>query len=326
VTAIALLDDYQHVARDAVDWSRLGPEIDVEVFHEHLDDEALVAALQRFEIVVAMRERSAFPATVLAALPKLRLLATTAMANAAIDLDAARELGIVVSGTRSGITSTVEITWALILAVVKALPASDATLRAGRWQEALPGDLSGATLGLVGLGRIGSAMVPIARAFGMEPIAWSENLTSARAAEIGAKAVSKDELLTRADVVSIHLRLSERTTGLLGARELATMRPTAYLINTSRGPIVDEDALVEALVRRTIAGAGLDVYDHEPLPAGHRLTMLDNVVLTPHLGYASRSQLRDYYREVLENIAAFLAGTPRRVLNPPPRKGEGATS
>lgn len=317
MTKLAILDDYQRAALTVADWSSLGPDVEVVVFAERLEQDDLVRALRGFDVVVAMRERTAFPRSVLKQLPDLRMLATTGMANAAIDLDAARELGILVSGTPSGLPSTIEITWALILAVIKGVPSADADVRAGRWQQALPQDLAGRQLGLVGLGRLGAAMVPIARAFSMEVVAWSQNLTDERCAACGVRRCSREELFETSDVISIHLRLSERTQGLVGRAELETMRASAILVNTSRGPIVDEAALVDALSHRHIRGAGLDVYDLEPLPAGHPLTTLDNVVLTPHLGYASEANLAAYYGHVVENIAAWLAGTPKRIISEP---------
>ena len=320
MTRLAILDDYQYAAERWVDWSRLGPEVAVTVFHERLEGDSLVDALVDFDIVLAMRERSALSRSVLSRLPNLRLIATTGMANAAIDLEAAADLEIIVSGTRSGLHSTTEITWALILGATKGLVGADASVRDGRWQNELPGDLAGKTLGLVGLGRLGSAMVPIAKAFSMQVIAWSQNLTPERCEGIGVSLVSKAELFKDSDVISIHLRLSDRTTGLVGARELALMSPNSLLVNTSRGPIVDEAALVEVLRARRIGGAALDVFDIEPLPADHPFTSLDNVVLTPHLGYASEANLREYYSEAFDNIAAYLNGTPQRIIgeNPTP--------
>jgi phosphoglycerate dehydrogenase-like enzyme len=314
MTKIVVLDDYQGLADSFGDWDRLGPEAEVDYLHRHLEGNPLVAALAGAEIVVAMRERTAFPRALLERLPELRLLVTTGLANASIDIKAANELGITVCGTHSGSDGTVELTWALILAATKQLRREDAAMRRGAWQEHLSGDLNGSILGLVGLGRLGSAMVPIAKAFQMEVIAWSQNLTAERAAEVGAVRVDKDELFARADVVSIHLKLSDRTRGLIGAAELAKMQPSAYLVNTSRGPIVDEAALVDALQRGAIAGAGLDVYDVEPLPTDHPFLHLDNTVLTPHLGYASEKNFAHYFLEVIEDIEAYFAGTPRRVL------------
>jgi len=284
----------------------------------------LEAELARFDVLVLMRERTAFRRPVLERLPRLRLLITTGTRNASVDDDYLREAGVVYCGTgRSdngptpGVPSTAEVAWALILATCKRVVAEDRAIRGGRWQLDLPVNLSGATLGLAGLGHLGSAMIGPARAFGMHTIAWSENLSDERATSLGARRVSKAELLAGSDVLSIHLVLSDRTRGLFQAADLAQMKPTAVLINTSRGPIVDEQALIAALRSNTIAAAGLDVYETEPLPAGHPLTTLDNVVLLPHLGYVSEAGFRQMYGQVVEDIAAFLAGSPIRTISPP---------
>jgi phosphoglycerate dehydrogenase-like enzyme len=314
---VAVLDDYQGVARETADWSVLPPGTEVQVFRDHLVDEAAVAArLEGFDVVVAMRERTPFRRSLLTRLPALRLLVTTGMRNASIDVAAANEAGVVVCGTGGGGGSTAELTWGLILALLRQIPREDAATRAGSWQTTLGVDLEGKTLGVLGLGRLGTRVATVGRAFRMEVIAWSQNLTAERAAAAGATLVPKDELLRRADVVSIHLVLSDRTRGLLGARELALMRPTAYLVNTSRGPIVDEAALVEALRAGRIAGAGLDVFDQEPLPPGHPLLTAPRTVLTPHLGYVTRETYRVFFGDAVEDIGAFLAGTPLRVLSP----------
>jgi phosphoglycerate dehydrogenase-like enzyme len=321
---VAVLDDYQRRAAGYADWDSLGPDVEVEFFHEPIDAGDLPATLGEFEVLVLMRERTRFPRDVLRRLPKLRLLVTTGMRNASVDGEYLREHGIVYCGTEGtsgprdhGVPSTAEVAWALILAVAKRVTVEDRAVREGRWQLGLPRTLAGATLGLAGLGNLGAAMVGPARAFGMTPIAWSEHLRPERAAEAGAPRVSKAQLLADADVLSIHLVLSERTRGLFGAAELAQMKPTATLINTSRGPIVDEAALVAALRDGTIAAAGLDVFDEEPLPAGHPLTELSNVVLLPHLGYVSEDAFRHMYGQVVQDIAAFCAGAPIRTLNEP---------
>jgi phosphoglycerate dehydrogenase-like enzyme len=314
---VAVLDDYQGVAREMADWSVLPPGTEVQVFRDHLVDEAAVAArLEGFDVVVAMRERTPFRRSLLTRLPALRLLVTTGMRNASIDVAAANEAGVVVCGTGGGGGSTAELTWGLILALLRQIPREDAATRAGSWQTTLGVDLEGKTLGVLGLGPLGTRVATVGRAFRMEVIAWSQNLTAERAAAAGATLVPKDELLRRADVVSIHLVLSDRTRGLLGARELALMRPTAYLVNTSRGPIVDEAALVEALRAGRIAGAGLDVFDQEPLPPGHPLLTAPRTVLTPHLGYVTRETYRVFFGDAIEDIGAFLAGAPLRVLSP----------
>jgi phosphoglycerate dehydrogenase-like enzyme len=288
-----------------------------------MEQDTLAATLADFDVLVLMRERTAFPRPVLEALPKLKLLVTTGMRNASVDVGYLRERGVTVCGTGGvggggaaarGVPSTAEVAWALILAVCKRVTIEDRAIRSGRWQLGMPVNLAGATLGLAGLGTLGAAMVGPAHAFGMDVIAWSDNLTDERAAAAGARRVSKTELLSRADVLSIHLVLSDRTRGLFQAADLALMKPTAVVINTSRGPIIDERALVDALRDRSIAGAGLDVYDREPLPAGHELTTLENVVLLPHLGYVSEPGFRHMYSQAVEDIAAFLSGSPIRTI------------
>lgn len=314
---VALLDDYQGVALEMADWAALGPQAAVEAFRYHVRDEAaLLRRLAPFEAVVAMRERTPFPERLLAGLPRLRLLVTTGMGNASIDIDAATRLGIVVCGTEGLAPPTVELTWALILAAVRRIPQEDRATRGGRWQTSLGAGLHGKTLGVIGLGRLGSQVAAIGRAFGMRLVGWSQNLTAARAAECGAERVTKEELLAQSDVVTIHLRLSARTRGLIGAADLRRMKPTAYLVNTSRGPIVDETALVEMLRAGAIAGAAIDVFDEEPLPPGHPFLSLDNLVLSPHLGYVTRENYEIFYRDAAADVAAFVRGAPERVLNP----------
>ncbi len=320
---VAVLDDYQRRASGYADWAWLGPGVDVTFFHEKIEQADIAGALAAFEVLVLMRERTALRRPAIDGLPKLKLVVSTGMRNASVDVGYLNERGIVVCGTDGagrgavpGVPSTVEVAWALILAVCKRVLIEDRAIRAGHWQLNLPATLSGATLGLAGLGNLGGAMVGPARAFGMDVIAWSPNLINERTRELGVERVSKHELLSSADFVSIHLVLSERTRGLFGAAELAQMKPTASLINTSRGPIVDERALIGALRDGTIAAAGLDVYDVEPLPPGHPLTTLDNVVLLPHLGYVTEAAFRHMYAQVVEDIAAFLDGTPVRVLTP----------
>jgi phosphoglycerate dehydrogenase-like enzyme len=318
---VAVLDDYQGRAAGYADWGSLAPDVEVEFFHEPIGADDLPGRLGEFEAVVLMRERTRFPREVLSRLPNLRLVVTTGMRNASVDAEYLRERGIVYCGTQGtsaphaeGVSSPAEVAWALILAVFKRVVVEDRALRDGRWQVGLPSNLAGATLGLAGLGNLGAAMVRPARAFGMTPIAWSEHLTDERAADVGATRVSQAQLLADADVLSIHLVLSERTRGLFGAAELAQMKPTAALVNTSRGPIVDEAALIAALRDGTIAAAGLDVFDEEPLPAGHPLTELENVVLLPHLGYVSEPAFRHMYGQVVQDIAAFCDGAPIRTL------------
>lgn len=310
---VAVLDDYQHAAAGLADWAGLDAE--VEFFDRHLGGtDEVAAALAGFDVVVAMRERTPFPAELLARLPTLRLLVTTGPRNAAIDLPAAASHGITVCGTGYSSAATIEHTWAMILAAARHLPTEFASMAAGGWQRTVGVGLSGRTLGLAGLGNVGSAVARIGVAFGMEVLAWSEHLTADRAEAVGAVAVSKEELLARSDVLSIHLVLSDRTRGLIGAAELAAMKSSALLVNSSRGPIVDEQALIDALQRGVIAGAALDVFDIEPLPAAHPLRSLPNAVLTPHLGYVVDRLYGTFYSDAVEDVARFVAGTPVRVL------------
>jgi phosphoglycerate dehydrogenase-like enzyme len=314
-TPVAILDDYQKVAERSADWRALPDGVEVTFFHDHLDDaDRLVARLAPFEIIGIMRERTPFPAALLERLPNLRLLITTGPRNASIDLAAARRLGITVCGTRASGHATAELAMALILALARGLFAEIASLRAGGWQIGLGRDVAGAVLGVVGLGRLGSQVAKLGKAFGMATIAWSQNLTEAAAAEVGVRWVPKPELFRSADFISVHLQLSPRTRGLIGAAELDLMKPDAYLINTSRGPIVDEDALVEALQAERIAGAALDVYEREPLPPDDRLLRVPNLLLTPHIGFVTREAYQVFYADMVEGIAAFLAGQPQRVI------------
>jgi phosphoglycerate dehydrogenase-like enzyme len=311
---IAVLDDYPYAARKGGHWDSLDAE--VVVFHEPFPGaEAVVTALAEFDVVVAMRERTGFPAEVLRGLKRLKLLVTTAPANAAIDVRAANEQGVVVCGTGyPEFGSTSELSWALILATVRNVPAETRFVRHGGWQMSVGRGLEGKTFGLLGLGRLGSRVAKVGQAFNMETIAWSQTLTAENAAEHGVTAVTKDELFTRSDVVSIHVMLSERSRGLVGAAELAAMKPTALLVNTSRGPIVDEDALVDALLERRIGGAALDVLTVEPLPPRHILRRLDNALITSHIGYVTEGQYEVFCRDAVEDIAAFIAGNPIRVV------------
>ena len=313
--SIAVLDDYQNVATDIADWSPLAGRAEVVAFSDHLTDaDELIERLTPFGVVVAMRERTPFARAVLARLPELKLIVTTGMRNKAIDLAAAADLGIMVSGTALGGSSTVELAWALIMAVVRDLPGEDRRTREGRWQATVPITLEGSTLGILGLGRIGQRIAALARVFGMDVIAWSENLTDRIAAEHGAERVEKDELFRRSDIVSIHTLLSHRTRGLVGAAELTVLGPAGYLVNTSRGPIVVENALIAALNDGSIAGAALDVFDVEPLPTGHPLLSTPRTILSPHVGFVSRQSYRLAYGEVVDDIVAWMAGSPMRVL------------
>jgi phosphoglycerate dehydrogenase-like enzyme len=301
MTRVAVLDDYQGVAHRFGAWDSLDAE--VVVFTEHHDD---IGHLEPFDVIMAMRERTPFPRDRLERLPNLKLLVTTGMANAAIDVEAARELGITVAGTGGTPTHTAELTWGLILALARHIPQEDRAVREGRWQETVGLELAGLTLGVIGLGRLGSQVARIGAAFGMEVIAWSQNMDTP---------LTKHDLLRTSDVVTIHVRLSDRTRGLIGAEDLALMKPTAYLINTSRGPIVDESALLEALRDGRIAGAGIDVYDSEPLPPDHPLRSAPNTVLTPHIGYVTSASYARFYEDAVEDVAAFLRGEPVRVIN-----------
>ena len=317
--SVAVLDDYQRRAPELADWASLGSEVRVEFFADAMTQAELPARLDRFEVLVLMRERTRLGRDVLEQLPRLQLVVTTGMGNASLDVGYLHERGVTVcgtdlSGTADGVSPTVEVAWALIFAIVKRVTIEDRALRSGRWQRALPGQLGGRTLGLAGLGRLGSAMVDPARAFGMDVIAWSENLSTERASEFGVERVSQEVLLGSSDFLSIHLKLSDRTRGLIGGAELARMQPSATLINTSRGPIVDEAALVDALRDGTIAAAGLDVYDTEPLPDDHPLTLLPNVVLLPHLGYVTEDSMRTMYGQVVQDIAGWCAGSPLREI------------
>ncbi|HXG19139.1 MAG TPA: D-2-hydroxyacid dehydrogenase family protein [Methylomirabilota bacterium] len=316
MTRVAILDDYQNVALRMADWSVLPKDVEVRVFQDHLKDEDAVAGrLKDFDIVMAMRERTPFPRSLFERLPNLKLLTTTGMRNAAIDTQAATDHGVVVSGTGGVVYPTAELTWGLILSLLRHIHREDQAVRGGRWQISMGVDLHGKTLGVVGLGNLGSQVATVGKAFQMNVVAWSQNLTAERAASLGARLVSKDELLSQSDIVTIHLVLSERTRGLIGARELGLMKPSAYIINTSRGPILDEQALVEALQNKQIAGAGLDVFDEEPLPLDHPLRQLPNTVITPHIGYVTEDTYKVFFAQTVENIKAFLDGTPIRVIN-----------
>jgi phosphoglycerate dehydrogenase-like enzyme len=315
VKRIVLLDDYQGIALDYGGWDRVPDEWEKVALCQHIaDPDELVEALAAAEIVVAMRERTAFPAETLDRLADLKLLVTTGMGNVAIDVAAARRNGVVVCGTGMHAPATAELTWGLILGLLRKIPSEDAAMRLGSWQTTIGGDLAGTTLGLVGLGNLGKRMVPVAKAFGMDVVAWSTNLDPAAARAAGAEPVSKDELFERSDVVSVHYKLSERSRGLIGAGELALMKPSAYLVNTSRGPIVDADALLEALEAGTIAGAGIDVYDTEPLPVDHPLRSAPHAIITPHLGYVTEDTYTVFFTDAVEDVLAWLAGEPVRVL------------
>lgn len=315
---IAILDDYHDVAKRYADWGSLGGDADVRIFNNFIPDEQVEATLEPFDVIVAMRERTPFPAYRIHALPNLRLLVTTGMRNNAIDMPACAAQGIVVSGAPGSAdanTATAELAWAHILGLFKHLPAEDAAMRRGMWQTAMPEPLAGKRLGVLGLGKLGVAVAKVGLAFGMDVVAWSPNLTDERAAEAGVKRVDKHELFATSDVVSLHLILSDRSRHIVDAAALAAMKPTAYLVNTSRAGLVDQAALMDALVKFRIAGAGLDVYPEEPLSPTDNVRDLDNVILTPHLGYVSRENFEAFYRNALEAVKAWRAGQPVRVLN-----------
>lgn len=318
---VAILDDYQGAALASADWSAVEQRAEVTAYADHIDDaNALIERLHDAEVIVAMRERTPFPRALIERLPNLRLLVTTGARNASIDVAAATEAGVTVCGTNGLAHPTAELTWALILGMLRRIPKEEQAIREGRWQVDLGEDAHGKVLGVLGLGRLGSQVAKVGQAFGMPVLAWSQNLTRERTDELGVElAASKEDLLRRSDIVTIHLVLSDRSRGLVGASDLQQMKPTAYLVNTSRGPIVDEDALVEALRARTIAGAALDVFEHEPLPAGHPFLGLENVLLSPHVGYVSKENYRVFYGDAVEDILAFLDGAPIRVIEPPRR-------
>jgi len=313
---VAVLDDYQGVALASADWASLGSDVAVQAFSDHLADrDRLVERLAGFAVVVAMRERTPFPRDLLARLPDLQLLVTTGMKNASIDVPAAGELGITVCGTPLAGGSTVELTWALIMAVTRDIPGEDSRTRAGRWQQYLPVDLAGSTLGVVGLGRLGRRVSAIANAFGMKVLAWSRHLTAAAAADHGAEYAGLQELFERSDIVTVHVPLSDSSRGLVGAGELRLLGPDGFLVNTSRGPVVDQAALVDALRAGTIAGAALDVFDVEPLPADHPLCHTPRTVLSPHVGFVSKNNYQLAYGGAVEDVRAWQDGSPIRVLS-----------
>jgi phosphoglycerate dehydrogenase-like enzyme len=310
---VAVLDDYQGVALSSADWRAVTAQAAVVTFREHLDDESVLAdRLRDVGILVLMRERTPVTARLLESLPGLRLIVTTGPSNASVDVNAARARGIVICGTSGYTEQTVELTWALILGLARHIAEESVAVRSGGWQVTLGTDLFGKTLGIVGLGRIGLGVARVATAFGMHVLAWSENLSSERAAGAGCVLVGKEELFRRSDIVSLHLVLSERSAGIVGRAELAAMKPSALLVNTSRGPLVDEQALIDALTDGAIAGAGLDVFSEEPLPPDHPFRSLPNVLATPHIGYVTTETYDLFFREVVEDITAFLQGAPIR--------------
>jgi phosphoglycerate dehydrogenase-like enzyme len=312
----AILDDYFNVALNVADWAEIGDRVDVTVFNHHFPTEAAAAsALKDFEIICAMRERTPFPKTLFAELPKLKLLLTSGMRNAAIDMEAAKERGVVVCGTQWSQDPTAALTMGLILELTRGIGRENARMHAGELWQTFPGvEIEGRMLGVVGLGKLGSKVAGIAKAFGMKVIAWSPNLTPERAKEVGVGYASKEELFSIADIVTVHMMLSQRSRGLVAREDLARMKPTAYLVNTSRGPIVDEQALLETLQQKRIAGAGVDVFSVEPLPLDHPFRKLDSMVITPHLGYVSVDALRAHYSQMVDTIDAWFKGEPPRRL------------
>jgi phosphoglycerate dehydrogenase-like enzyme len=312
----AILDDYQNVAMHFADWSPIAKDVEIKVFNKPFasQDEA-IKALQGFAVVVGMRERTPFPRKVIEALPDLKLLITTGARNNSFDVKACAERGVTVCGTGATGSPTTGIAFGLMLELTRRIGFENARLKAGApWQVTLGRDLEGLTLGILGLGKLGKRSAAVGKAFGMKTIAWSQNLTEDKAKAAGADYVSKDDLFRNSDFVTIHIVLSDRSRGLIGAKELGLMKKTAYLINTSRGPIVDEKALMAALQNNAIAGAGLDVFDVEPLPHDHPFRKMDNVVITPHLGYVSEQNYRKYFPDAVEDIRAWLDGKPVRVI------------
>ena len=312
----AILDDYQNVAMSFADWSPIAKDVEIKVFNKPFgsDDEA-IKALQGFAVVVGMRERTPFPRKVIDALPDLKLLITTGARNNSFDVKASAERGVTVCGTGAAGSPTTGIAFGLMLELTRHIGFENARLKAGApWQTTIGRDLEALTLGVLGLGKLGQRSAAVGKAFGMTTIAWSQNLTEEKAKAAGADYVSKDDLFRNADFVTIHLALSDRSRGLVGAKELGLMKKSAYLINTSRGPIVDEKALIAVLNSKSIAGAGLDVFDVEPLPLDHPFRKMDNVVITPHLGYVSEQNYRKYFPDIVEDIRAWLDGKPVRVI------------
>jgi D-3-phosphoglycerate dehydrogenase len=315
----AILDDYQNVALKLADWSKIIRDVEIKVFTEAVrrSDADTIRDCRDFDIIVMMRERTRFPRAVIEALPKLKLLITTGAYNASIDMKACAERGIVVCGTGGFGNPTTGIAFGLILELTRRIGWEHARMKSGvPWQNTLGMDIEGKTLGVLGLGKLGARAAGVGKAFGMKAIAWSQNLTPERCKEVGVEYATKDDLLRNADIITIHLVLSDRTRGLIGAKELGLMKKTAYLVNTSRGPIIDEKALIDALNAKQIAGAGLDVFDVEPLPLDHVFRKMDNVVITPHLGYVSQQNYERYYPDIVDNIRGFLDGKPVRIVAP----------
>jgi phosphoglycerate dehydrogenase-like enzyme len=316
---VAILDDYQELALRLADWSGVRARCDIEVFDRHLSEDEAADVLKDFDVICLLRERMAMPRSLIERLPRLKLLAITGHKHRTLDLAAARERGIVVSHTDSrgtGPFATSELAWGLILSLARSIPYEANAMRSGGWQTTLGTALSGKRLGILGLGRLGTHMVPVAKAFQMDVVAWSQNMTAEKATAAGAVRVEKDELFATSDFVTLHVVLSERTWHIVGRRELGLMKPSAYIVNTSRGPLIDRAALVEALREKRIAGAALDTFDVEPLPEEDELRRFPNAILTPHLGYTVKELLQVFYQDTVENVLAYLDGAPIRTGAP----------
>lgn len=313
---LAILDDFENVALKLADWKSLEPKVQIDIYHDHLvEREELVNRLLPYDILVIMRERTPFPREIIEQLINLKLLVTTGGKNRGIDLAACKDKGIVVCCTEASKTAPAELTWALILSTLRMIPQQDRAVRNGKWGDGIGYGLAGKTLGVLGLGKQGTQVARVGLAFGMKVVAWSQNLTVEQASAVGATRVEKDQLFAIADVITIHVVLSDRTKGLVGAHELGLMKETAYIVNTSRGPIIQENALIDALQAGSIAGVGIDVFDMEPLPFDHPLLSLPNTVITPHIGYVTKEGFEIYFRQAKEDVDAWLAGEPIRVLS-----------
>ena len=318
LSRIAVLDDYQGYAMEMADWSAVKARAEVVVFRQHLSEDEAAVALADFDAICCIRERMALPASLLRRLPRLRFIGVTGAVHRTLDMECAKAQGILVSNTNrrgSGAYATAELAWGMILSLARNLPSEMTGMKKGGWQTSCGISIGGRTLGVLGLGRLGSHMVPVARAFGMNVIAWSQNLTPEKAAAAGAQWVDKETLFREADFLSLHVVLSQRTRHIVGAHELALMKPTAYIVNTARGPLIDRDALIAAVTHKRIAGVALDTFDVEPLPDDDALRTLDNVWLTPHLGYTVRELLVPFYEDTVENLLAYMDGKPVRLLS-----------
>lgn len=314
---LAILDDWENAALKLASWEQLDPKIKIDVFQDHLvKEDALVDRLLPYDILVIMRERTPFPASLINRLFNLKLLVTSGQVNRSIDLASCKKNGIVVCGTGSSKNAPAEIAWGLILSLMRRIPQADRAIRQGRWGDGIGTGLYNKILGILGLGKLGTQVARVGLAFGMQVIAWSQNLTQEKAAAAGVVSVEKDILFSTSDVISIHLVLSDRTRGLIGAHEIELMKPSAYIVNTSRGPIIQEELLIEALEKESIAGAGLDVFDEEPISPDHPYVNLPNTVLTPHAGYVTKESFTTYYTQAKEDVAAWLKGLPMRILTP----------